>query len=535
MRSLLLTLGHNSSAILVEDNRLVWGYETERFSHVKSDSRFPELVLTQKLGRTKVDMAYVSHWAPTAALSDMNSKHWMPEYLDGVPIRTLSPRTSHHDAHMRAAVCYAGPGFPIDNTICLVVDGFGTLGEHMSAYDLSTDPPKLVRRVHGYNTSLGLWYQYATSFLGMKMHEDEYKILGYETHVADEDVNKLIPLLDEIVEDWLHQMDQSVYGSEYDPMYDLSALSNARDRVYRILGRAMTALDLTDSSSERARAAVGWFVQAVLERVVLRFVGRIGPLNLLVSGGVFFNVKLNWLLLRSIEGKFCAYPLAGDQGCALGLYSMDNPDFEFPSDLNWGRRRLFSPGLVSGMEFFKSEDAAADRVLQLLKTVGAVNVVRGDMEFGPRALCNTSTLAMPNLSVVERINRANGRNTVMPMAPVMTYAMYKDLFEEQETSRVHHSERHMIMAMEYKEYPPDHMLGAAHEYNRPYHCHTGRPQVTYDPFVVKILMGVGHPLINTSFNVHGRPIVHDVADAVDNTLRQRSIDPSFRTVVVQHD
>ena len=41
MRELLITTGHNSSAILLEDGRIQWGYETERITGVKSDSRFP--------------------------------------------------------------------------------------------------------------------------------------------------------------------------------------------------------------------------------------------------------------------------------------------------------------------------------------------------------------------------------------------------------------------------------------------------------------------------------------------------------------
>jgi len=44
--------------------------------------------------------------------------------------------------------------------------------------------------------------------------------------------------------------------------------------------------------------------------------------------------------------------------------------------------------------------------------------VSGNMEFGPRALCNTSTLSLPYAENVEIINSLNKRNTVMPMAPV---------------------------------------------------------------------------------------------------------------------
>ena len=39
-KNLLLTLGHNSSAVLMDDDKVVCGYENERLSKVKSDSAF---------------------------------------------------------------------------------------------------------------------------------------------------------------------------------------------------------------------------------------------------------------------------------------------------------------------------------------------------------------------------------------------------------------------------------------------------------------------------------------------------------------
>ena len=134
MKNLLLTLGHNSSAILIEDNKLIWGYETERITGVKSDSRFPQPVL-DFVGGVKPDIVYATHWAPTGKLSDMSAKHWRPEVFDGVPVRTLSVNRTHHDTHMYGAMCYAGPEFPLDRSFGIVVDGFGTMGEHLKHGD----------------------------------------------------------------------------------------------------------------------------------------------------------------------------------------------------------------------------------------------------------------------------------------------------------------------------------------------------------------------------------------------------------------
>lgn len=349
MQNLLLTLGHNSSAILIEDNQIKWGYETERVTGIKSDSQFPRPVFDY-VPAFKPDMVYVTHWAPNGQLSSMSAKHWDPAYFDGVPIRSLSVDRSHHDTHMAAAMTYAGPNFPKYKAFGLVVDGFGTLGEHFSIYDLRGEKPVLKERIHGYGTSLGLWYQYATAFMGLKMHEDEYKLLGYEAHLADSPLlaNVYIDAMNYALE-WLDEMDRSIYGSKYDPMYDITALANVKAKIFTKLSEVCKKYSIDDSSSFEGRTILSFYVQSVLQSVVSMKVQKLDAKHLIVSGGCFYNVKLNKVLLDSIEGRFCAYPLAGDQGNALGLYAMDHPEFTLPGHFNWGVRVLKDVGYVKGL------------------------------------------------------------------------------------------------------------------------------------------------------------------------------------------
>lgn len=533
MKSLLLTAGHNSSAILIEDNQVKWGYETERLTGVKSDSRFPMPPLMAKGIGAVPDVVYVTHWQPDGVLENVKQKYLDLSYFDGIPVRSLSADRTHHDTHIAGAELYAGRAFICEpGTVGLVIDGFGTFGEHISvyAYDL-TGRRMLATRYRGYDTSLGLFYQYATAFMGMKMHEDEYKLLGYEVHVPDSMIDVLDNMAYEASQEFLDDMQSTIYGSKYDPLYDVNVLENTRNKVYARLTAVCRNLGIVDPTSFDGRAALAYFVQSVLELTVLAIVRRHGAKNLLCSGGCFYNVKLNRILLKEITGKICVYPLAGDQGNALGLYAMDNPEFKMPDNLNWGRRKLADPGHVPGMYFMKPDEKAYGFVSTMLATHGYVNLVRGDMEFGPRALCNTTTLAVPTMENVARINAANGRNTVMPMAPVMTRAMYDDLFYD--TQRVHKSEEHMIVSLEYKRSPSIDMRGAAHGYSKPYVHYTGRPQVLsdLDPLSA-IIKEYGHPLINTSFNYHGNPIAFDVGSIYDNHMMQWRNDPSFTTVVL---
>lgn len=536
MKSLLLTLGHNSSGILVDDVELRWGYETERLSGKKSDSAFPVSAVATS---GDVDMAYVTHWSPTGSLGDMSEKHWQPVWLSGVPMRTLSTEFTHHDAHLWSAMHYAGPQFPYGRAAYgLVIDGFGNFGEHFSVYRIEKfREPKLVRRFHGYGTSLGLWYQYATAFMGMKMHEDEYKLLGYEAHVLEADAVALDEMAEIASEKWLDWMYESVYGSAYDPVYNVDALPEVRRLVFEHLGGVMRARAISDPTATGGRIVLSYYVQQVLERVVRRVIEQLAPdaRSLLCAGGVFYNVKLNKILLDLVAergGQFCVNPLAGDQGAALGLYFYDRPGIKFPADLCWGRRALRDVGHIEGVHFVGDELAATKLCSELLASRGVVNLVRGSMEFGPRALCNTSTLALPTRAMVEKINAANERNTVMPMAPVMTHSAYAAWLER--AQHVWRSAQHMIVAMELAEHPLSEHMGVVHEYNHPHKYHTCRPQVASgsDALMQSLLRDHGGVLINTSFNFHGKPIAFDMPSIVENHMLQNRRDADFHTVVV---
>ena len=531
MSALLVTLGHNSSAIAIDDGKIVCGYEEERLSGIKSDSRFPEQAINKCLNKINPDKVYVTHWCTDGNLDNLARKYWHPEKFEDFKVISLSRDFTHHDSHAYAAACFAGPQFPKSNSWIFVVDGFGNFGEHLSIYTYTETGPKLKVRYHGYGTSLGLMYQYATAYLGMKMHEDEYKLLGYEVH-ADE-VTRAVLLIEaeKIAENMMRKMKTQMVD-EFDPLIRLDALPAVQKHWIDTLDKVGKQYNLPHPHSEEGRAAYAFLIQSVLECVMLITTMKINPTNLIVSGGVFYNVRLNFWLADVVPGKLCVYPLSGDQGNAIGLYSKHNPDFVFPDNINWGLRDLsekvplIQP--VPGLFFVDSEAEALPLLNDALANYGYVNLVRGAMEFGPRALCNTSTLALPMMEYVEKINFANGRNTVMPMAPVMTRKTYHEIFHL--STKLHKSEKFMVASLAYRE--GKRYSGAAHLY--PDGTYTGRPQVIDNDWLMESLLQSYGILINTSFNIHGQPIVYGVAEAIAAHVSQTELDPSFITVIIRN-
>lgn len=546
MADLLLTLGHNASAIAisVKDGIAVVenAYELERLSGVKSDSRFPldAMIALKERGVSNFERVYVTHWDPMNNVDELKPKYWdrsvFPSHMPVYSQESLG--LSHHDCHAYAAVAFAGDTFPKRDSGVLVIDGFGNMSEHISYYRLNQHgKPELLTRLYGYSTSLGLMYQYATSFLGMKMHEDEYKLLGYGSKIYEVDV--LRGPIDDLAlfeATRLLKRMRSIDGRRLEVTLDVlpEVQEEWANRFRSMLDRL--GMQGIPSDSFEARVVIGYIVQRMLEITVQNLFMREIPIptNLIITGGVAFNVELNRKLITMMRGKVCAMPLAGDQGNSLGLWAFHNHrarlDF---GDLCWGRRNYEYEALPDGMQVFESDGPEVLAALsQALDEVGFVNLVRGRMEFGPRALCNTTTLALPTQEIAEEINRINGRNSVMPFAPVVWHLAMPVTF--QAAYKLHKSDAFMISALPYIPDVGQKVQGAA--LFTPDKIFTGRPQSykpKYENDSVGILLQTKQQiLINTSFNVHGVPICCDMKDVIHSHQFQHNLNPNVRTIVI---
>jgi len=165
-------------------------------------------------------------------------------------------------------------------------------------------------------------------------------------------------------------------------------------------------------------------------------------------------------------------------------------------------------------EKYDITDATNIKIAQLLADGEVVARVCGKMEFGSRALGNRSILANPsNPGIIQHINELiKGRDFWMPFA-----ATVLDTFADRYLVNPKEFEsRYMAVAMDTKkEYLSDIKAGT-HPYDE-----TIRPQILtqeqnaeYYDLITEFskLTGIGS-LLNTSYNLHGLPVVNDVEDA----------------------
>ncbi|MFN9301359.1 MAG: carbamoyltransferase C-terminal domain-containing protein [Candidatus Kapaibacterium sp.] len=471
----------------------------------------------------------------------------------------LDAQTTHHDAHAYSVVAFADSH--MYNTLehepyVIVADGFGTFQETISIYRVDKGEPKLIERIYGYANSLGLMYQFATAFCGMKENQDEYKFLGYESHIkevlSEAQLLKLLTTIKVESKAFVERLESphakcifpkhlDEFGFSMSSLINIEALKHAKKFTYgpmfeRLQQTVFSGEDKIQLTQYNQRVVIGFAVQYILEDVLFYFVSKYKMKNLLTCGGVFYNVKLNNFLLNTISGLYCTNPLNGDQGAAFGLFAKNNPDKQidykgliFGSKSHPAQSVKDLPKTLGQQRYeqtiFLCNESDSEAITEKLNRGEVVNMVRKGHEFGPRALCHTTTLALPTKAHAEYINILNNRNEVMPMAPVMLESCLS-YFEANEYNRTVGVDMYMIMTYTLKSNKKEDLepiAGVIHKHPVS-GKYTARPQVVTprsSPFMYRILREItGGMLINTSYNYHGEPIILTYENALSTHEKQ---------------
>jgi carbamoyltransferase len=542
--ALLLSLGHNSSAIYTNGTAAI-GYEQERLDRVKSSSKPPLkaiYTIEDQCGVPNESVAYVTHW--------FDKFHKIPEikYYTGIDrylsnkdmkVVTHTPVFTHHDAHAWSAHSFFEYWnheliFTHDQFHYIVADGFGNGQEVISVYKANNQGhPVLIDRIYGYCNSLGLMYQYATDFVGMKMHQDEYKFLGYESHIKQFFTVKEISFINEFrARREKFMLKNSGELKMSDEFINLEDLEYARKSWEYTFSELIALLGIADRTSPKARIAVGYYIQSLLEKTIIRLIDRHQITDLAVAGGIFYNVKLNNAILKEIDGVFSAVPLAGDQGAAIGFYQKYVGQFNW-STLAIGERGFYRENIkaLHNPEQHIFVPQSREELLSLMydKIIGGevVNLVTNKMEYGPRALGHTSSIFLPTEDLARGNNALNKRNEVMPFAPLILNSNLPNVFPRGQFDRVVGSDQFMIVTYDYNDPPTDNNAGVYHKYPLTKEW-SGRPQVItpknhsilYELMVNMFSIDGIELLTNTSYNYHGEPIVFSVQDIIATHNKQ---------------
>ena len=566
MKSLLLTLGHNSSAIFVPENGgTPIGYEEERLSGIKSDSQFPtdaihEIARNVGIKNMKGCKIFISHWFDFID-NVMPNKYITQTDLDNLKeisedITFVSPEFTHHDAHAYSGLAFFNYHFNKRNTDpksfvaqkmdnnskvnIIVADGFGNDGEVLSVYELdyiNDATPKLMHRVYGYKNSIGLMYQYATSYVGMKENQDEYKFLGYEAHIDEYLNNSQISILDQYIHNLVNVLwtgfNISTHKNDYDKsqfLINFNSLKETKEYFHNIFKEAYDTVWKYDNRAKYSkednefiqRCIVAYYLQQTVEQFFCKVVEMFDMHNVIVVGGSFYNVKLNNYIFEHTDGLYCAMPLAGDQGAAIGLYTYyTGEQFNFET-LCIGKRNFYAAEKIFKKNFYyEATDELAKEIARKIADGYIVDLVHGAMEFGPRALMHTSSLFIPTVENTAQNNLNNLRNDVMPCAPVILKKNADILFGAENIDRVVGSDEFMILTHTYKRGYSELYGGVMHKIVLK-DGYSGRPQIvregTFEEKILKYLEQLADIkcVVNTSYNRHGHPVLYSLRNIKDD-------------------
>lgn len=407
----------------------------------------------------------------------------------------------HHYCHATSAY-YTGD---TDDALVVTLDGGGD-GRSGSVYLGRNGHLQELAGVDSYH-SLGNFYSYITALSGFKAELHEGKITG----LAATGKPQYVDILRQFIR--YQEPGQIRYTI---PMYHRSALERLQERLPANFDRA----DLAAS------------VQLLLEEIGSDFIHywlqKTGMRNIAVAGGVFANVKFNQRIHELPEvQRFFVHPAMGDEGLAVGAALAafaESPAYDSAQLIHRLSNVYFGPQYDDD-EIEKAIAAAGYRgqyvsdihcqIAQLLTQGRVVARFTGRMEYGPRALGHRSILFQTtDPAVNDWLNEHLKRTEFMPFAPATLVEHAAECYEGLDGAE--DPARFMTITFNCTPQMKASSPGVVHVDG------TARPQIidahTAPDFYAILthyhrLTGIPS-LINTSFNMHGEPIVCTPQDAL---------------------
>jgi len=529
--------GHDAGAALIQDGKVVAALQEERPKNIKHYAEIPEISIREVfkiagIPPSEVDLiAIVSLnrvYAPTEEyplrvklfekLSPFLASHTfaklyvkiLHKFRDMKQLRKIFEGlgiadkevvfVEHHLAH--AASTYRSCPWSYDEPVLVfTADGAGDGVSSTVNIGENGEIHRIAESIF-YDSVGNVFYSEITRYLGLKPWDHEYKVMGLapygDPRYCIEQVKKIIRLNPENSLEFQNTIG-AYCGSVQNKLKGLLA-GQRFDNI--------------------AAATQLWF-EGLISTWIHNAIEETDIHKIACAGGLFLNVKANKRIVEmpDVEDAFF-YPAAGDDGTPIGaalqayyeycLREGIRPEKEPLSDLYYGpayedeeiEEVLKKTGWIKKADYYDEIDAVIGELVAKDKIVARFD---GRLEWGPRALGNRSILAdARDLKVIRRINFAiKHRDFWMPFAPtILEDRMHEYLVSPRPAP-------YMILAFDTTE-NRDEIVAALHPLDQ-----TCRPQTLnaewnggYREALESFREHTGAGgLLNTSFNLHGYPIV----------------------------
>jgi len=574
--------GHNASAALLVDGELVAAISEDRPSRQSTRSGFPFGAIDQCCNLVGINKSEIDHvavstlglppkyfWVPRENFSyddyrREQNEYWLPRfngengptYLETFSDKIDESRTvydrslikneedvegmlearlrhlesyiglnrkfiSVHDHH----ACHAYYGWlshPKKNRDLLIYTADGG-GDKTNGSVWVAKAGEMIQEVSRTSKcNIGRMYRYATLILGMKQFEHAYKVMGLAPYSNETIGNKAYKIYKETL-----NVDELDFDYQVTPPDHYFYFKEKLDGL-RFDG-------------------IAWGIQKRTEELLTEWINnginKTGVKDVVFSGGVAMNIKANKSIWESSAvNSIFVPPGSGDESISIGAAFkalVNNSDIDLQTTVPFGsvylgmsydsdevKKQIDNANLPNKYKVSKVE---VKQIAQILASGDVVARFFGRGEFGPRALGNRSILADPrNPDVVKVINNMiKQRDFWMPFAASILDKREKDYICNPKGI----IGDYMTVAFDSTELAQKDLPSGLHPYDM-----TCRPQIVrhdvnpeYHSLISAFekITGVG-ALLNTSFNLHGEPIVAKPDDAI-----RTFINSGLKHVVIQ--
>jgi len=536
---------HDSAAALLQNGHVIAAVEEERFSRKKFDDEFPKMAIEWCLKEAEIKPNQIDSVAfydkPVLKFERLLDNYiavaprGLYSFLDVIP-KWLHKRLwikneikkslkgfkgeiifpEHHMSHAAHAFYTS----PFEESAILTIDGVGEWSTTSIGY-AKNNSIKITNDIR-WPHSLGLFYSAFTYFLGFKVNEGEYKLMGLSAYGTPKYYDLILDNLIDVKDDGSIHLNMKYFAFTYDKVMTNKKFSE----LFGISPKTK------DEKTLQIHFDIGASAQKVLEDIILKIINHIynktKMKNLCFGGGVALNGVANYKILK--EGPFDNIhipPSPGDAGSAVGaaqyLYYIYHKNSK---DISKNNTQLIQENVYVGPSFsddeirnfldskkipYKSFDRESllEKTAQLISDGNIVGWYQGKMEWGPRALGNRSILADPRREDMKDIlnRKIKHRESFRPFAPSILEEYASDYFEIDVPSP------YMLMVSPVKR--PKDIPAVTHVDG------TGRLQTVskesnslYYDLINEFYKITGVPvIINTSMNVMGEPIVNTPKEA----------------------
>lgn len=460
---------HDSAAAIIADGEIIAAAQEERFTREKNTATFPKNAIRYCLDEAGVTIdeleAVVFYDKPLLKFERLLETYYafaprglrqflvsMPVWLrekmflkriirqelneielyDKKRLKLLFPE--HHLSHAASAFYPS----PYREAAILTIDGVGEWAT-ASVWHGKNSSIKKIKELH-FPNSVGLLYSAFTMFLGFRVNDGEYKLMGLAPY-GNPEAEQTKLFIEIIKKEIVHVCgDGSIRLNQFYFNYTTGLSMIHQKRWESLFGIRQLQ---PGSKFTQSHCNLAFAVQSITEEIIRNMAEEAKRStkaeHLCMAGGVALNCVANGKLLRSGMFKdIWIQPAAGDAGGAVGAalavyhlyYSGERTAISGGDSMKSSllgpyysdkeiQRALKRSKLA--WRFFNSYDELCNAVADRLSKGEVAGWFRGRMEYGPRALGNRSILAdARNTDMQKRLNmKIKNRESFRPFAPAV--------------------------------------------------------------------------------------------------------------------